>query len=54
VPASGGGTDISLSLTFEVTLSPFGVVFAKIFEELARSQMTAFIKRAADVYDGTT
>lgn len=53
-PASGGGTDISLSLTFEVTLSPFGVVFARVFEELARSQMTAFIKRAADVYGGTT
>jgi ribosome-associated toxin RatA of RatAB toxin-antitoxin module len=50
-PASnGGGADITLSLLFEVTLSPFGGVFAKVFEELARSQMTAFIDRAADVY----
>jgi len=39
-----------LTLTFEVTLSPFGVVFAKIFEELAAAQMTAFIGRAAAVY----
>jgi coenzyme Q-binding protein COQ10 len=46
-----GGTDISLSLTFEVTLSPFGAVFAKVFEELAASQMNAFIARAAAVYD---
>jgi ribosome-associated toxin RatA of RatAB toxin-antitoxin module len=53
-PASGGGTDISLSLVFEVTVSPFGVVFAKIFEELARSQMAAFIDRAADVYAGVS
>jgi ribosome-associated toxin RatA of RatAB toxin-antitoxin module len=47
---NGGGTDISLTLTFEVTLSPFGVVFAKIFEELAASQMAAFIERAHKVY----
>ena len=49
-PASGGGTEISLSLLFEVTLSPFGVIFAKVFEELARSQMAAFVDRAAEVY----
>lgn len=53
-PASGGGTDISLSLVFEVTVSPFGVVFAKIFEELTRAQMAAFIDRAADVYAGVS
>lgn len=44
------GCDISLTLNFEVTLSPFGVVFAKVFEELAAAQMTAFIARAAVVY----
>jgi ribosome-associated toxin RatA of RatAB toxin-antitoxin module len=43
-------TDISLTLTFEVTLSPFGVVFAKVFEELAVSQMTAFVERAKKIY----
>jgi ribosome-associated toxin RatA of RatAB toxin-antitoxin module len=49
-PAPGGGTDISLALAFEVTLNPFGLVFAKVFEEVAASQMTAFIDRAKKVY----
>jgi ribosome-associated toxin RatA of RatAB toxin-antitoxin module len=48
--AASSGTDVSLTLTFEVTLSPFGVVFAKVFEELAASQMTAFIERARRIY----
>lgn len=47
---ANGGTDISLTLAFEVTLSPFGVVFAKVFEELAAAQMTAFVARAASIY----
>jgi ribosome-associated toxin RatA of RatAB toxin-antitoxin module len=46
------GTDIALTLTFEVTLSPFGVVFAKVFEELAAAQMTAFVERARKIYGG--
>ena len=52
--APGGGTDISLTLSFEVTVSPFGIVFAKIFEELAASQMTAFVERATKVYGTST
>jgi ribosome-associated toxin RatA of RatAB toxin-antitoxin module len=50
--AANGGTDISLALAFEVTLSPFGVVFAKVFEELAAAQMTAFVARATNIYGG--
>jgi len=46
----GGGSDVSLSLVFEVTASPFGALFSKVFEELAGSQMTAFIDRAKKVY----
>jgi ribosome-associated toxin RatA of RatAB toxin-antitoxin module len=49
-----GGTDVSLTLSFEVSVSPFGVVFAKIFEELAASQMTAFVQRAGKVYGAST
>ena len=49
-----GGADVSLTLTFEVTLSPFGIVFAKVFEELAASQMTAFVGRAKKVYGAST
>jgi ribosome-associated toxin RatA of RatAB toxin-antitoxin module len=54
VPADVQGAEISLTLTFEVTLSPFGVVFAKVFEELAASQMGAFIARAKAIYGGST
>ena len=46
----GGGSSVELSLAFEVTLSPFGVVFARIFEELAGAQMQAFADRAATLY----
>jgi ribosome-associated toxin RatA of RatAB toxin-antitoxin module len=49
---SGGGSDVSLSLAFEVTLSPFGALFSKVFEELAGAQMHAFTERAAAVYGG--
>jgi ribosome-associated toxin RatA of RatAB toxin-antitoxin module len=48
--ATGNGATVSLTLTFEVTLSPFGIVFAKVFEELAASQMTAFVGRAQKIY----
>jgi ribosome-associated toxin RatA of RatAB toxin-antitoxin module len=53
VAVPGEGTDISLTLAFEVTLSPFSAVFAKVFEELAGAQMNAFIDRAKKVYGGT-
>ena len=47
---AAGGSDVSLSLAFEVTVSPFGVLFSKVFEELAGAQMQAFTERAAAVY----
>jgi len=50
VPAASSGSDVSLTLRFEVTLSPFGALFAKVFEELAGAQMGAFIDRASKVY----
>ncbi|MEO8467380.1 MAG: type II toxin-antitoxin system RatA family toxin [Gammaproteobacteria bacterium] len=50
VPATPSGTDVSLSLKFEVTLSPFGGLFSRVFEELAGAQMGAFIDRAEKVY----
>ena len=53
-PAQPQGTDVSLTLTFEVTKSPFGIVFAKVFEELAMSQMAAFTERANAIYGGST
>jgi ribosome-associated toxin RatA of RatAB toxin-antitoxin module len=53
-PLSEGGSEVSLSLQFEVTLSPFGAVFSKVFEELAGAQMNAFIERATKVYGKST
>jgi ribosome-associated toxin RatA of RatAB toxin-antitoxin module len=53
-PTPQHGTDITLTLTFEVTLSPFGTVFAKIFEELAVAQMAAFVDRAKAIYGAGT
>jgi ribosome-associated toxin RatA of RatAB toxin-antitoxin module len=47
-----GGADVSLSLAFEVTVSPFGAVFSKVFEELAGAQMDAFTTRATKLYGG--
>ena len=47
---AGGGSDVALSLAFEVTVSPFGAVFSKVFEELAAAQMQAFTERAAVIY----
>ena len=54
VAAADQGSDISLTLAFEVTLSPFGAVFAKVFEELAAAQMTAFTDRAKKIYGAPT
>jgi ribosome-associated toxin RatA of RatAB toxin-antitoxin module len=52
--APEGGANVSLRVTFEVALSPFGIVFAKVFEELAASQMTAFVGRANKIYGAGT
>jgi ribosome-associated toxin RatA of RatAB toxin-antitoxin module len=45
-----GGSEVSLSLAFEVTVSPFGVVFSRMFEEVAGAQMDAFTARASKLY----
>ena len=54
VAAQDQGSEISLTLTFEVTVSPFGLVFARVFEELAGSQMSAFVDRARTIYAAKT
>lgn len=45
-----GGSEVSLVLEFEVAMSPLSMIFSTVFEELARSQMNAFIERARHVY----
>ena len=44
------GCTVDLSLDFSVSMSPLGFVLARVFEELARSQMDAFVRRARAVY----
>jgi len=47
---SDGGSEVCLELDFEVQRSPLSVVFATVFEELARAQMSAFVRRAEQQY----
>jgi ribosome-associated toxin RatA of RatAB toxin-antitoxin module len=49
-PLVEAGTHVDLVLAFEVTKSPFGVLFSRVFEELAGAQMTAFNQRAQQLY----
>lgn len=45
-----GGSRVRVSLDFEVKRSPFAALFASVFEDLVRSQMAAFIRRADERY----
>lgn len=45
-----GGSEVSLVLEFEVVASPLSMIFSTVFEELARSQMNAFVERARQLY----
>jgi ribosome-associated toxin RatA of RatAB toxin-antitoxin module len=45
-----GSCIVSLDLDFEVSRSPFGRIFEALFDEVARSQMGAFLKRADELY----
>jgi ribosome-associated toxin RatA of RatAB toxin-antitoxin module len=43
-----GGSGVGLILNFEVTASPLKMVFGVLFEEIVRSQVTAFTDRAKE------
>jgi ribosome-associated toxin RatA of RatAB toxin-antitoxin module len=44
------GCDIELVLDYEVQRTPFGFVLRTLFDEIANSQLSAFIRRARAVY----
>jgi ribosome-associated toxin RatA of RatAB toxin-antitoxin module len=44
------GCVVGLRLDFEVAHTPLDMVFGAFFEEVARSQVAAFIKRAEKIY----
>ena len=50
IDSVGGGTDVELSLDYEISHSPLEFVLAKAFDEIAGSQMTAFARRAEEIY----
>jgi ribosome-associated toxin RatA of RatAB toxin-antitoxin module len=45
-----GGSDVELALDYELSFTPLRAVLGPLFEEIARSQMAAFVARAAEVY----
>ena len=47
----GDGCDVALTLDFEMASLPLKLIFETVFEELVRSQMDAFIRRAGEIYD---
>ena len=44
------GSNVSLKLDFDMSLSPLNMAFAVLFEEVARSQVNAFTSRAETLY----
>lgn len=46
------GCDIDLSLEYEIHRTPFGLLLRALFDEIANSQLNAFIRRADSVYGG--
>ena len=46
----GGGSDVALHLDYEVHLSPLGLILRSLFDEIANSQLNAFVRRARVVY----
>lgn len=48
--SAAGGSDVELELDFEMAHTPLGLIFSAAFEEIARAQMNAFIKRAERIY----
>ena len=44
------GCDIELRLEYEIHSSPFGLILRNLFDEIANSQLNAFVKRARAVY----
>ena len=43
---SDGGSEVELVLDYEVHRTPFGMLLRTVFDEIASSQLNAFIRRA--------
>lgn len=47
------GCDVELRLEYETHLTPFGMLLRSLFDEIANSQLNAFVRRAGRVYGGS-
>lgn len=47
---ASGNCDVELRLEYEVHRSPFGRLLKSLFDEIANSQLNAFVRRAKVVY----
>jgi len=45
-----GGSDVKLRVEYETHRTPFGAILRALFDEIANSQLHAFIRRAENVY----
>lgn len=48
--AAAAESEVALDLEFRVASTPLAFVFSRAFEEMARQQMNAFVKRARRIY----
>lgn len=48
----GPGCEVQLKLDFEVAHTPLDRLFGLFFEDIVRSQVAAFVRRAGSVYGG--
>jgi ribosome-associated toxin RatA of RatAB toxin-antitoxin module len=46
VDLADGGSDVDLVLEYEVHRTPFGMLLRTVFDDIASSQLNAFIRRA--------
>ena len=46
------GCDVELRLEYEIHLTPFGMLLRALFDEIANSQLNAFVRRASAIYGG--
>jgi ribosome-associated toxin RatA of RatAB toxin-antitoxin module len=46
------GCDVELQIEYEIHRSPLGLILRALFDEIANSQLHAFVKRARSVYGG--
>ena len=50
VDSADGGSTVELALEYEVHRTPFGMLLRTVFDDIASSQLNAFVRRADALY----